>query len=108
MVGSARRRTVGLGGRRLGPGRGRCSRLRSLRLHRTHREGTELKHTDGRDATSTPYAWRKSTYSANQGDCVEVAPGFAGVPVRDSKDPSVGCLVVGASSWAALTAALRA
>jgi hypothetical protein len=54
--------------------------------------------------------WRKSTYSnAQQGECVEVADGLAGVvPVRDSKDPARGVLLVGESSWAALTTALRA
>ncbi|WP_439678028.1 DUF397 domain-containing protein [Embleya sp. MST-111070] len=52
--------------------------------------------------------WRKSTYSGNQGNCVEVAGGCAVVPVRDSKDPSVGHLTVPATAWEALTAALRA
>ncbi|MET7301235.1 DUF397 domain-containing protein [Embleya sp. NPDC005575] len=53
--------------------------------------------------------WRKSTYSAPQGaECVEVAPGFSAVPVRDSKDPSVGHLVVTPASWSALLSTLRA
>ncbi|MET7304175.1 DUF397 domain-containing protein [Embleya sp. NPDC005575] len=34
------------------------------------------------------------------------APGL--VPVRDSKDPSVGHLIIGAASWTALTESLRA
>ncbi|MGC0415022.1 DUF397 domain-containing protein [Embleya sp. AB8] len=53
-------------------------------------------------------AWRKSSYSNDdQGACVEVADDFPGiVPVRDSKDPSVGHLTVPAASWAALTATL--
>ncbi|MFE3206026.1 DUF397 domain-containing protein [Embleya sp. NPDC059237] len=53
--------------------------------------------------------WRKSTYSSeNGGNCVEVVDGFPGVvPVRDSKDPGVGHLIIGAASWAALTASLR-
>ncbi|MEV7023454.1 DUF397 domain-containing protein [Kitasatospora sp. NPDC093558] len=38
--------------------------------------------------------WRKSTYSAVQGNCIEVADGFADiVPVRDSKAHSGPALV---------------
>jgi hypothetical protein len=52
-------------------------------------------------------AWRKSTHSGNSGDCVEIAPGFAVVPVRDSKDPSVGHLIATPASWSALLSTLR-
>ncbi|MFE5327916.1 DUF397 domain-containing protein [Embleya sp. NPDC056575] len=54
-------------------------------------------------------AWRKSTYTNSDGGaCVEVGGNFAGiVPVRDSRAPTVGHLVIGAASWAALTASLR-
>ncbi|WP_126642914.1 DUF397 domain-containing protein [Embleya hyalina] len=52
--------------------------------------------------------WRKSSFSGNSGNCLEVAPGFAGVPVRDSKDPSAGHLVVSPGSWSALLSTLRA
>ncbi|MFE5330103.1 DUF397 domain-containing protein [Embleya sp. NPDC056575] len=52
--------------------------------------------------------WRKSSHSNGDGGaCVEVAPGFEVVPVRDSKDPSVGYLVVAPGSWSALVSMLR-
>ncbi|MYV97039.1 DUF397 domain-containing protein [Streptomyces sp. SID3343] len=52
--------------------------------------------------------WRKSTFSnPDGGSCLEVAPGFAVVPVRDSKDPSIGHLTVAAASWSALLSSLR-
>lgn len=54
-------------------------------------------------------AWRKSTYSNQDGgQCVEVAPNLpAVVPVRDSKDPGRGALVVGAGAWSAFVGAVR-
>ncbi|WP_346012489.1 DUF397 domain-containing protein [Streptomyces sp. SID3343] len=52
--------------------------------------------------------WRKSSYSGSTNDCVEVADTFSGaVPVRDSKDPGVGRLVVASASWSGLVAALK-
>ncbi|WP_245599648.1 DUF397 domain-containing protein [Embleya scabrispora] len=35
------------------------------------------------------------------------APGTVPVPVRDSKDPNVGHLIISATAWTALTASLR-
>ncbi|MFB7170077.1 DUF397 domain-containing protein [Streptomyces sp. NPDC056254] len=54
--------------------------------------------------------WRTSIYSSGDGgDCVEVADGLAGiVPVRDSKRPDGGVVVVSAAAWAPFVAALRA
>ncbi|MFF7995766.1 DUF397 domain-containing protein [Kitasatospora xanthocidica] len=52
--------------------------------------------------------WRKSTYSNNGGNCVEVAPGFPGVmPIRDSKDPNGPALGFAAEAWTAFVAAVR-
>ncbi|MFI6581694.1 DUF397 domain-containing protein [Embleya sp. NPDC050493] len=52
--------------------------------------------------------WRKSSYSnGDGGQCLEVAPGFSAVPVRDSKDPGVGHLVVAPTAWSALLSTLR-
>jgi Domain of unknown function (DUF397) len=46
--------------------------------------------------------WRKSSYSGNSGNCVEVADLGHGVAVRDSKDSGGAVLVVTPSAWAAL------
>ncbi len=55
-----------------------------------------------RTSRRLPATWFKSSYSnADGGACVEVAPGFSVVPVRDSKDPSIGHLVVAPTSWSA-------
>ena len=52
--------------------------------------------------------WRKSTFSGNSGDCIEVADGFVGVmPVRDSKDPQGPALVFSADAWSAFVAAVK-
>ncbi|WP_055524977.1 DUF397 domain-containing protein [Streptomyces graminilatus] len=53
-------------------------------------------------------AWRKSTYSnTDGGECVEVAPNLPSVvPVRDSKDPARGALIVEAGAWAAFVGAV--
>ncbi|MFI6287165.1 DUF397 domain-containing protein [Streptomyces sp. NPDC051018] len=46
--------------------------------------------------------WRKSSYSGSSGgDCVQVADGHAGVPVRDSKVPHGPAVVFRASAWSA-------
>ena len=42
--------------------------------------------------------WRKSSYSANDGNCVEVGPG---VGIRDSKAPSIE-LPLTAHQWTRL------
>ncbi|WP_371612469.1 DUF397 domain-containing protein [Streptomyces clavifer] len=46
--------------------------------------------------------WTKSSYSAVNGDCVEVkAAGNSAVAVRDSKDPRTGILEFAAATWSA-------
>ncbi|MEX2984495.1 DUF397 domain-containing protein [Streptomyces sp. C36] len=47
-------------------------------------------------------SWRKSTYSAGQEECLEVADNIPGglVPVRDSKNPSGPALAFPAGAWA--------
>jgi hypothetical protein len=57
---------------------------------------------------ATGLAWRKSTFSGAQSECVEVADGHPGaVPVRDSKNPGGPALVFPAGAWAAFIHQLR-
>ncbi|WP_435859168.1 DUF397 domain-containing protein [Streptomyces neyagawaensis] len=51
--------------------------------------------------------WRKSSYSGgNSAECVEVSDDLPGVvPVRDSKNPAGGVLLLGAAAWSAFVAA---
>ena len=58
---------------------------------------------------SEPLAWRKSRYSASEGNCVEVAalPG-GGRAVRDSKDTGGPVLLFSAADWRGLLARLKA
>jgi len=52
--------------------------------------------------------WQKASYSANAGNCVEVAGNLPGlVAVRDSKDPDGPALLFSPADWRAFTAALR-
>jgi hypothetical protein len=46
--------------------------------------------------------WRKSSYSGNSGNCVEVADCGHVIAVRDSKDPDGPVLVVACDEWLAL------
>ncbi|MFF9499057.1 DUF397 domain-containing protein [Streptomyces sp. NPDC014656] len=47
-------------------------------------------------------AWRTSSYSGGQGECVEVAPNLPHlVPVRDSKRPAGPALAFTPQAWRA-------
>jgi hypothetical protein len=48
--------------------------------------------------------WRKSTYSPNGTDCVEIGHGIG---IRDSKAPAAH-LAIGTSAWSAFLAATKA
>ncbi len=55
--------------------------------------------------------WFKSSYSANGGNCVEVAANLAPcgiVPVRDSKDPHGPALTFTPAAWTAFMDATNA
>jgi hypothetical protein len=55
----------------------------------------------------TNATWRKSSYSGGEPDeCVEVSDDLPGVvPVRDSKNPAGGVLLLGGAAWSAFVAA---
>jgi len=52
-------------------------------------------------------AWRRSRYSVNEVQCVEVAEVADGRAVRDSKNPTGPALVFTATEWVAFTAGVR-
>lgn len=49
--------------------------------------------------TNPEKTWRKSSYTAPDNNCVELAVGEAETAMRDSKDPAGGFFVVSASAW---------
>jgi Domain of unknown function (DUF397) len=52
--------------------------------------------------------WRKSSFSADQGECVEVAANLPGIlAVRDSKNPAVPALVVTRGEWSAFLSGIK-
>ncbi|MFD6377500.1 DUF397 domain-containing protein [Streptomyces albidoflavus] len=62
--------------------------------------------------TTEPLAWFKSSYSADGGQCVEVAADLIAshgvVPVRDSKVQSGPVLALPAKSFSAFVAGIKA
>ena len=59
-------------------------------------------------APSSRAAWRTSSHSGANGDCIEVARPVPGViAVRDSKDPGGSRLAFSPGHWTAFTAALK-
>ncbi|MGW6744052.1 DUF397 domain-containing protein [Streptomyces sp. NPDC055025] len=53
--------------------------------------------------------WRKSSYSGGgNGDCLEVADGYASVPVRDSKKPTGPTLLFQPADWTSFIESLKA
>ncbi|MFD4572345.1 DUF397 domain-containing protein [Streptomyces sp. NPDC058417] len=61
--------------------------------------------------TAVRLRWRKSSYSDNGGDCVEVATDLVAslgtVPVRDSKQAQGTTLTVAAAAFAVFVAGIR-
>ncbi|EHR63704.1 DUF397 domain-containing protein [Saccharomonospora cyanea] len=57
---------------------------------------------------STDGQWRKSSFSGNQGDCVEFRRIEGGVEVRNSKRPDEGSVAYTDSEWRAFVAGVKA
>lgn len=52
---------------------------------------------------SAGLSWRKSSWSSNTSDCVEIAfPDDTAMAVRDSKSPTPGAVVVSSGGWLGL------
>jgi Domain of unknown function (DUF397) len=52
-------------------------------------------------------AWRKSTYSGPEGNCVEVGNATGLVKVRDTKNRQGPALTVSADAWRRFTAEIK-
>ncbi|MGH3432787.1 MAG: DUF397 domain-containing protein [Thermocrispum sp.] len=52
-------------------------------------------------------SWRRSSYSGEAGNCVEIGHLPGGTAIRDSKNPNEDALVLDARSWQALLTAVR-
>jgi hypothetical protein len=52
-------------------------------------------------------AWRKSSYSGSQADCVEVGNATGLVKVRDTKDRQGSALTVRADAWRRFTSEIK-
>ncbi|GAA1743416.1 DUF397 domain-containing protein [Luedemannella helvata] len=55
----------------------------------------------------TEFAWRKSSYSAGDGNCVEVASAGDRIAIRDSKNTDIPPLVFSRESWATFITAVH-
>jgi len=51
--------------------------------------------------------WKKSSYSGNSGNCVEVAQLGQAVAVRDSKDPEGAVLSFRTAEWGTFISAVK-
>ncbi|MFD1146344.1 DUF397 domain-containing protein [Saccharothrix hoggarensis] len=56
----------------------------------------------------TPIAWRKSSYSGNDANCVEVAVRTTVVGLRDSKNPEGGRLLIGSGAFRSFLRTVKA
>ncbi|MER6993694.1 DUF397 domain-containing protein [Saccharopolyspora hirsuta] len=62
----------------------------------------------GEEGNCVEVGWRKSSYSASQSDCVEVGAGVDLVGVRDTKDRDGGTLAFPPQAWGSFLHRLKA
>jgi hypothetical protein len=55
----------------------------------------------GNNGNCVEVEWRKSSHSGDNGNCVEVASSERAVAIRDSKAPHTGPLQIPPASWRA-------
>jgi hypothetical protein len=60
------------------------------------------------DLDLTRAQWKKSSYSGNSGNCVEVADLGHAVAIRDSKEPEGAVLVATLDRWRELMRRMKA
>lgn len=63
--------------------------------------------TNNGNCVEAAFLWRKSSRSANNGSCVETAFLPDQVAVRDSKDPAGPVLVFDAAAWTAFLSDIK-
>ena len=59
------------------------------------------------DSGDCGLSWRKASYSAGNGECVELASALGRISVRDSKDPEGPVLTYPADAFRSFLAAAR-
>jgi len=59
-------------------------------------------------STQAALTWRRSSFSGDGNNCVEVAAAPAGVGVRDSKNPDGGIIRLTSPAWRRLSARAKA
>ncbi|RZS44472.1 uncharacterized protein DUF397 [Herbihabitans rhizosphaerae] len=59
-------------------------------------------------ASTLPLTWRKSSYSNQGSECVELATTPQWTAFRDSKNPHGGTIVIAADQWASFRLAVTA
>ncbi|MFD9421553.1 MULTISPECIES: DUF397 domain-containing protein [unclassified Streptomyces] len=58
--------------------------------------------------STTLSGWFKSSYSGgDQGECLEVAVGYASAPVRDSKAPTGPAVLFSPDGWSSFVTAIK-
>ncbi|MFZ3500081.1 DUF397 domain-containing protein [Streptomyces sp. 5.8] len=68
-----------------------------------------MTYTQRRLIDLSQATWRKSSFSGDQGDCLEVADGYPGlIPLRDSKRPHGPVLRFGIGAWGSFLDAVKA